>query len=304
MNKKLFNLIKISLGIVILSILFYKLGIGDIIDTLKAMKFWLLIPIYSIIFISLFLTTVGIIVLIKPLGEKIGFWKLYRYLAISWSTGLFFPGKVGELTLLYFFKKHKISIGQGSGIWLMDKIISLFVVSILAVIGFLIFFGKNNTLILIISLLILFFLIFTFIFSDRLRGLVRKIILRKYARYFKGFSKLLFLYFKKYKKKLLINMFITITRTVVDSLAIFLIFLSFDSAAPFFFLLIIWAMEVIISLIPITINGLGIKQGVSAYLYSLIGIIFPVIGARYVISILVQYTAGLGIILTTKKKTI
>ncbi len=302
MKKKIFNLIKISLGIIILVVLFYKLGIKEIIETLKIMNFYYLIPIYLIIFLSLFLSTIGIYVLVKQLKKKIKLKELFRYVSISWSTGLFFPGKIGELSLLYFFKKHKINIGHGSSIWFMDKITSLIVVSILSIIGFLIFFGKHQTLILAIFLLLFFFLIFIFIVSNRLRGLIKKYVLRKHEKHFKGFSSLTIIYFKQHKKYLFINVIVTIIRTILDSIMFFLIFLSFNKIIPLFYIILIWAMEVIISMIPITINGLGIKQSVSTYLYNIIGVPLPIIGARHVINLLTQYTTGLFFILTTKEK--
>ncbi len=304
MNKKLFNIIKVVLGVFILVVLFYKLGITDIVDKLKIMNFLYLIPIFFFIFVSLLLSTIGIFVLLKPLNKKVPFSMLYRYISASWAIGLFFPGKIGELSLLHFLKKHDINIGKGGSVWLMDKIVSVFVVSILSVIGFMMFFGKSQTLLLVGALVLLFVLIFIFMLSDKLRGFIEKFVLRKYAVHFKGFSKNFFSYFKKHRSALLINLIVTITRTILDSFGIFLIFLSFGNIIPIFYILIIWAMEVIISLIPITINGLGITQGVSAYLYSIIGVALPVIGARYVISLFVKYTTGLFFILTTKKENV
>lgn len=304
MNKKVFNLIKISLGIVILLILFYKLGINEVLGKLKVINFWFLIPIYLLILVSILFSTTGMFVLLKPLKRKIPFSTLYRYISVSWAIGLFFPGKVGELSLLYFFKKHKINIGTGGSVWLIDKIISVFVIGVLSIIGFLIFFGKSQTLLLVIALVLLFALIFGFMGSAKLRKLVEKIVLRKYAVHFKGFSKNFFSYFKEHRGALLINLLVTSARTILDSFMIFLMFLSFKAVIPLFYILLIWAIEVIVSLIPITPSGSGIKQSVGAYLYSIIGVALPVIGARYVIELVVRYTTGLVFILTTKRKAV
>ena len=107
--KKIYKFsIKYVLGISLLLLLIYKVGLSSIISVLKELN-WYYIPLVIVTWICLFiLGTLNIAILLKPLKKKINKLKLFSYYILSWSFGLFIPGKIGEFALVYFLKKEKL----------------------------------------------------------------------------------------------------------------------------------------------------------------------------------------------------
>lgn len=304
MKKSTINVIKSILGIIILIILFYKLGLGDAFNTLKNINFYFVIIFLCFFFLSILGFSFNIFILLKKFDKNIIFAKLIKYTLIAWAAGMILPGKIGEFSLTHFLKKYEIGIGETSSILVLDKIITLMIIAILAILGFFIFFDITQTIYLIISLIVLFIMIFIFIITDFGRGLIKKYILRKKQSLFKRFSKTMFEYFKHYKQLLIINTIVTIIRILTSGLMVHYIFKSLGVNVSLFMILLIFSMSTIISLIPITISGLGIKQSFGAYMYSLMGVPNHIIAGNYIINLLLVYGVSFIILMSIKKEDI
>ena len=65
---------------------------------------------------------------------------------------------------------------------------------------------------------------------------------------------------------------ITILRWLINNFLAYSIFLALGIHVSFFKILIIGMVAALVSLIPISINGLGIRQSIGIYLFSRIGV--------------------------------
>ena len=72
-----------------------------------------------------------------------------------------------------------------------------------------------------------------------------------------------------------------------------MMFLALGTKINLTYLILIGGLETLSTLIPITINGLGIKQALGVYFFSLLGIAPEIVAARYIIGIVTQYFFGL-----------
>ena len=78
---------------------------------------------------------------------------------------------------------------------------------------------------------------------------------------------------------------------------IVIIFKSLNYDVSLFYVIIISSITLIVSLIPLTPNGLGIREGVGLLLFNRLGIPFETSLAMYLIIILMNYSSGIiGII--------
>ena len=129
-----FMISRIFISIAILGILIYYVGIKQILETFVSMKKVFLIPILILHIISLLIGALNIKILIKKIKNKLSFRKILKYYLVSWSIGSIMPGKIGEFSILYMLKKENISYGQSLAITMIDKIITIIVLSITAAI--------------------------------------------------------------------------------------------------------------------------------------------------------------------------
>ncbi len=295
---------KIIISIAIIFILIYKIGLNSIISNLQTINLFFLPAIILMYIINFYTAGINLKVLTQAIGKKINIHTLTKYHIISWAMGLWVPGKIGEFSIIYLFKKKKISIGEGTVIHILDKAITILTFSIVSIVGFFIFYGIEKSLEISIILLIVFLIGFTFLISSKTREFLKKYILRKHHLLFKGFSKTLFLFLKKKKRFLLINILLTLMKLVFSSAIVWLIFLSTSTYVNIMYVIIFNSMLTIISLIPISLGGLGIREMSAVLLYKIIGINEATTLSIYIIVLIFNYIISISSIYLLKEKKI
>ena len=293
MNKVLKNLIKLFIGLIILFAVFYKIGFSEILGTLISVNLWVLplIVLFQTIFV--FIGALDAWILLKPIS-KISYFEFLKCYVPAWSIGLFVPGKFGEASIIYFLKKKGVSVGQGTAVFVIEKLITLIVLGLTASFGFFIFFSYQIAMKLFGFLIAAAILGFIILFSNFSRNLIRRIFLRKYQKMFTGFSRTTFGYLNNNKSLLFFSFIFNFLRWIVGSYVWYLIFLlGFNVYIEFYKILMISAIGTIVGLIPISMNGLGIRQGTSIYLYGLMGIPSQTVASMQIIGLVLIYIMGI-----------
>ena len=254
-----------------------------------------------LLLITLVIGALNLALLLIPI-KKISFAKVFYYNTLSWSLGLFVPGKIGELSLIPFLKQEGVPTGHGTVISVLDKLISLVVLSLSSIIGFFIFFDIGATLKLIAILFLLIAVILFFIVSNAGRSFIKKYILRKFSMKFQGFSKLLFYYFKKQKLIIFLNIIITFIKWIVNAVILYTLFLAYNQNVPFVYIFLINSMLTIISLIPISISGLGVRESIAVFIYGALSINPLITISTHLIPLIISYFIAILTILFSFKK--
>tara|TARA_Y100000034_G_scaffold47855_1_gene59030 strand:+ start:1313 stop:2224 length:912 start_codon:yes stop_codon:yes gene_type:complete len=291
MKKAYLNLLKFIIGIGIFILLFYKVGAVQIGKLLIQFNFWYLPIILLTLITTLFLQALNIKILLNKI-HKINFLKLFKYYLLSWSFGLFIPGKIGQFSIVALFKKNNINFGYSTAIILLDKIITLATLSILALIGFAFFFSFKQTIIIFLMLVIIG-IIGLFTLHSTGRKLIKKYILRKYAHKFQGFAKTLRFYITKCKKQIILNLFFTFIKWLVSAAVIYYIFMSFNYNINFWIVFLITPMGTLSSFIPISLSGLGVRESTVAFVYNLISVDAITVVSVYIVSLIINYILAL-----------
>lgn len=289
MNNKQLNIVKLIFGLLLLFFVLYKVGLKEIYGSILKINLFFAIPFVFVFYILFFiLGAVNLKFLLDPI-KKVPFRKLLKYHALSWSFGLFVPAKIGEFSLIFLLKKEKIPIGKTTAISVIDKTITLITFVIFSVIGFLIFFSMIDSLKFTLILLVILFLAISSVLSNRIKSIIKKVI-GKHHIYFKGFSKTLFKYLKKNRKVLVINFLLTLIKwCIINAGLVFIYFLAFNKIVNPVYIILITAIILTIGLIPVTINGIGLKTPTAIFLYGQLGIISSIIASVYLIDLVVKY---------------
>jgi len=138
--------------------------------------------------------------------------------------------------------------------------------------------------------------------NNKVRQFIRKKILGKRAVIFKGFSKFFFDIVKKHKIRLLLNILNTFLRITVLSISYYFIFLSLGVELALFSIILVESIISIAIMIPITINGMGVKESIGIFLYGILLVSSEITAARYVLSIILYYSFAFILYLITKNK--
>ncbi len=251
-------MIRIAVGIITLAALYYLIGFANIAQELATINLLYLPIVLFFLLTSLFLSALNVHIMAWPV-KKISLQKIVRYYFYSWSVGAFGLGRVGELSIIYWLKKENMGTGEATAIALMDKIITLITLLALAGIGVVLFFGGREAVQLVAIAMGALFLTVFLLFTDRGRKVVKKIFARQ-SQSFAGFGKTSNAYFKNHKDVLLLNTAVTFGRWVAQTFFTVFLFASFGFNAPFVEVLLVIAVATLLSLVPISINGLGVKE--------------------------------------------
>lgn len=291
-------LIRTLVGVIILAFLIYKLDFAEIIRAIYGLGMIVVLLLILKYTLEIFINTANIKILLSSTGEKISFLRLLRYSIVSYSIGLFSLGKIGDLTLIPLLKKESIDYGKSAPVLFLDRLITLISLSIFSGYGFFLFLPKNNAIWASALLLSIIIILILLLFLKRIREFVKKYILRKYSKNFRGFSDNLYLLLREKKKVLFTDLMLTFTSIIGSAIILNLILIHAGIKVNPFIIASISSAGKIISIIPMSLSGLGIRESVIVYFYSLLGISPVIIGSIYIVNVFVYYIlAGLFVLI-------
>ncbi len=281
------------LGFAILGYLIYQIGAEQILATISAIPLlvWSLLLVYT--FLSVFITSLCYKSLIDPTCGKITPKEIFKYSLTTASLSRSFLGRYAEVTLIYFLKKRGVEYGRGISIFLVDKIITLITQLIISIIGVIFFFPSKPLLYAFIGLLIITGLSLLTLQSKPIKQFIKEKILRKYQSKFKQFSSTFHDLYYKHKSALILNTLFTLLRLILTGIAVYGVFHYLGSDVPLLETIIINTILMTASLIPLTANGIGIRETLGVYLFGLYGVDPVVTVSAYLLFRITNYLFGI-----------
>lgn len=306
MQKQLKSLFKFGFGILILGMLFYKVGFQEIVYTLKTVNlFWIILSI-PITISTFMIGACKIILLLKRQGYDIPFSKMFRYSFLGWAFGTITPGKIGEFSLVYFLRNEGVMIGRGAAIIILDRFITISTYSLIAIFGIGYFLPFNDFIKVSIILILCLGAVSFAVVSERSRNFIKNFILRKYAKKFRNFSKTFFYFLKEERSILCLNAGISLARHVVNACLPFIYFLALDTYVPYTQIFWITGILISLSIVPLTVSGLGIQETAAVFLYgSIANVPAPIVVSSCVLGLITRYSIGAfgSMVLLGRRKT-
>jgi len=305
MKRRTVLLIKLIISLTLIIGLLYIIGPKKVIDTILKINPWWFPIILILYFLTLFISSFNMYILLKPFSYKIKFSRIVKFTFLSWAAGVITPAKIGNFSMVYLLKKEGVDMGKGTAIFVLDKIISLSVNFIFLVLGFSLFLTLNQFLITLLAILGAAAIPSFFLFNEKGRFIIKKFILRGYSVKFSGFSKCIHEYIRKYKRFIIIDSIATLTSLVIASMYILVLFISFGQFTSLYNIIVIRSINTFASLIPITLDGLGVRESLAVLLFGQFGVSAPVVITSYLILMIMNYAfAGLVLPSLFEKKLI
>ncbi len=297
---KLSTVLRTSLTAAVLILLIWTVGIGQLLNAFSQMNLIYAVPAIVIFYLGYIVGAYNLKLLTDALGKKIKFSDMLRFYLVAWSWGLVIPGKIGEFSFVYLVK-DQMTVGEATAISIIDKLITVICLGSVAFIGFFLFLPFDYALQLVALCSACGVILVLLLITPVGLAVVKK-ILGKHQQIFTGFSKTLkFLIFKE-KKAVFLNIILTYFKLALASALTYLIFLSMGENVNLIIITTISATAILISLVPITMSGLGIREGASVFLYGLAGVAAPVTLAVHIILLIIYFGAAAIIFSFVKNK--
>ena len=285
MKNRLSLIIKILITIAVFMFLFIRFDIrfNDIIRSISNL-YLLLLAIIVRLFINPLIYINRWKLFLKHSGIHESFFSLWKMSFISSFLGVILPSSQGGdvVRMVMIEKKHKgfTQHKTASSSVIIERMIGFVLFSLIGLISSLFtpdYPQKEKVIITILSINIALWFILFFITNRRcylfFSTILKKIKYIRKATEFIDKTHYSLVAFP-YKKVLLSSVLLIFLLQISSILIVYLVFLSLDINLPFYQHLSLYPIISILSLIPITISGLGLREGFFVYFYSFIGV-FP-----------------------------
>lgn len=275
------KILKIVVTLGILVFVFWKFDI-DLVSLYKSIIHWeyifitLLFPIIVQPFISanrwkLFLHEIGI-------EEKTSM--LVKIIWISIFQGIILPSSQGQdvLRIYYIEKRHPEKRGAAGSTIIIERMIG-FVILCLLSLCFSVFAvnipNKKQVILIIAAITLCLFLLIALILNKRLQAYIsKKTFSNKYLQ--TAFSYVNKMYeaiaYFPYKKVLFSSIILILLYQLSTIICVFLIFKAYGYDLPLAQHIALYPIISILAMIPLTVSGLGLREGFFVYFYSFLGV--------------------------------
>jgi uncharacterized protein (TIRG00374 family) len=277
----------------LITFLIFSIGIKNLILTFIGVSFVPGLMTGLCMFTLYFLGALNIWLLLR-INNRIPFYPYLKLYSYSWIASLITPGQAGDASLVLLLKKQGIPVYSTGIIYLIDKGITLFFFSLIALYGSLWLVPELKSMFPLIILIICLSLLISFLVIFFLRntkwGAALQIRLN-IKRIITEFTLL-----KAKWHMLLLNFLITIIKWLIMTLAFYLAFLSFHTHLSFPEIGVIPVISTLVGYIPVSIAGIGTVEITAGYLFLKIGIMQSVVLSSYIFLRTLQYLLALLIL--------
>jgi uncharacterized protein (TIRG00374 family) len=297
MLKKTLYYLRIPLTIAFLAFLLYNVGIDELISALGKSDPLYQIPLLAIWLVSQFLGTLALFVLVRPLKMTVSFWKIFRRFIVTWSLAFATPARAGEFLMAAYFKRDGLPIGRGIVVIFIDKLATLVVTLLIAIAGAHVLLGPQVSAVLIALLIAGLLLALMISKSERAEEKIEGFFARRFGLMSGGYSQMRS-FLSEHRVALGTNLLITVVKFLTHAGFLWLVFLSINVTPPLYMVFLISALVQVVILVPITISGLGLREGATVVLFSLAGVeASDAFAAAIMCSVLAYVYAGLSLLI-------
>lgn len=255
------------IAITLLGALIWNIRAGEIFDSLARIALSFLLSSILSLYASILLGSFNQYVLFQPI-LKLPFNKFILSYFKAFVTGIFFPGQIGDASIIYFLKPSGLYYSQSFSIYLWDKFITFIIYA-----GILFLFlsrlkGYHDFFIpLSLILLLVFSAGFLYLFStlkyfQSLGGWMGR------ARLFmKNSASEILKYAGTYPVRLLINFNITCIKIFLVMSCYYFMFSAFGYRLSFWNIGISSIASGFVAYLPISIQGIGTVEATAVWIF-------------------------------------
>jgi uncharacterized protein (TIRG00374 family) len=263
--------IKLAIGLMIFAIIIWKIGPSRIAANFMSFKIAYVIFIFIIYPLTYVIAAIGVTFLGRSISRNVNWLGGIKGFLATVSLSIIAPGRLGDFSLPFYWKNF-LSYGESLSVLTMDKIITLVwtlglgscaVYAILSrSLGITIGVGS----LLVLSAVLLLFSI------QRFRSIIYKILPKRIFNFFQGFINAFKTILKEGKVSLLITFLITGFRISLYGIIFWVLLLGLEITCPFYYPIFILAIGQLVSIIPISIMGIGTTELLYIFAFQKIGI--------------------------------
>ncbi len=259
--------IKLFFTVVIIAIIFYYVDFAVFVKSYQTIDIGSIVILVLIILFFWFQSILSFYLLVIPI-KRINFIRFSIYHLYSIAVGFFSPAQIGETLIIHFLNENEIPVAHGTSAFLINKLVNIFFIC-LSCFLILLYMDLLNILFYVAILVLIPILITTMVifFKDD----IKKHLIKRFFNRFYDFFKSFYDFFKIHYNYLILNVLVNIGKILTTGLYSYVLFRAFHVEIDYVLLLSVISLTRILTMIPLTINGIGIQEGSIIKLLELLG---------------------------------
>lgn len=297
---------KLGIGIAILSILLYNVGVENVGRAFLSVRVLYLPPIvFLLVLVTLFnpLTLVSLYYPLKTKKMPVGLF--FKLRLIAQILGNITPNKIGELYLLVVLRKrYRIRIAPIFNIFVLDKLISVLHFLFFGLLGFIFLFGNTQMSFLLAGILggVIIGIISVFYGFRRIQKLSFRWLRFGRINTIREIMEFFPIYLKRYSSYILLSAVLTFLAFLLTTVLGIFILYSLGVKVSFWVYFLIINLISVAALIPLHFTGFGIKEVTSVYLLTHVGVNIVAATSAVILFVVLRYFVYMIVFLIIKVK--
>ncbi|MCM8801509.1 MAG: flippase-like domain-containing protein [Candidatus Omnitrophica bacterium] len=277
-KKAFFIFLRISISILLLIILFNQIQIKDMLKLLKNTKILVLLFSFSIFLLSYFLCFLRWSMLLKAISIRVSLSRLFVSFCAGVFFNLFLPSTIGgDLVRTLDLTTHTQKSKEVLATVILDRLsgyIGLVSVAIIAVLWGLRLIKQREVFILIGIMTLFLIALLLFLFNKTVYSKINNLFKDSNTgvkHYLKNLYEQIHS-FKSYRKTILANLLLSFLIQLLCSLTFYLLGVSLGIKINFIYFFILIPIISVITLIPVSMGGLGLREASTLYFFNPLGL--------------------------------
>ncbi len=273
--------LKLLLGGGLLAFVLVRIGLPSILGALQQIRPSLLAAALGGLVLMHLLHAVGLWLMVR--GVSVSFGALLTMGVRAWVWGMITPARIGEISLVYYLSGHGMRLGSASALVLLDRVVTLLVLGLLSLGAALVldvdvaFLGILGTVLLIVAVGV------TLASWARFSSWIGTYLHRRLAEPLELLSATLRESLSTRPLSLLGFLLAQVSRILVQCGMTFVLFIAAGRSVGFLEICLVSALTRLAAIVPISVNGLGVREGLMVVLFDRLFGVEPAIVAAVAI---------------------
>lgn len=279
-KKHLWYFFRVAISVLAILIVLNSVDIQKSLNTIKIARLELLLLSIFITFLEQLVITYKWIVLLKVKNFSISIWRLLNINLIAGFWGLFLPSSLSiDILRGYYLTRDDSGKALSVSSIIVDRVMGILSLLFIALMGIMIsgslLSGINIEIYILLFTCLIVALGFVF-FYEKTYFFITKYLSKKRNNIFEKISKLYSIVyeFKKYPKTLVHSFLLSILVQILRIIAIYYISEAFSLNIDIIYFFILVPITMITVMIPISVGGIGVREGSFIAFFSLVGLSF------------------------------
>jgi len=275
-NKQIYRIV----GVLIFVYILFSIDLNAILHTLYHANLKYILLASLLIIVVTILKSLRWQLLLRVQGIDYSLRDCFIMYYIALYIGTVTPGRVGEFTKVLFLKKDGHSMSKSMFSVFMDRIfdiVLLSVASFVSIFAFITFFDNIDIFSLIINLLLIFAILFILINKMFILSIIKFAhVIPYFKKYAEFLEKQMIEFIQEFEKlnlhNIVLTFVITIIAWIIYYVLVYSLALAIDIKISFLYLIACISFSAIITLLPISISGIGTRDAILIFLFSKVGL--------------------------------